>query len=171
MPSDFEFIGEANRMLLAMQVLADVDIEQVLATVDSADTLGPLLDPTAYRDALYRGDMHAVRDLAAALREPVRVWNDRIAPKAPGVNGETVREELSAAVSEYRHRHGEGPVKIALGSEVAARFGREVYSFAFWRVPVYWLGASVFEDEHLDSHAFELRGPVLCGLLGDGVPS
>lgn len=82
--ADFDLKGHADRMLLAVSILAEsVDLEQITAVVATAHSLAPLLDPTAYRDALYRGDMDAIARLAAALKEPVRVFNSDIAPKMP----------------------------------------------------------------------------------------
>ena len=83
---DFDYLGNVQRLGLVMNALATVDLDGIVTTTEYADTLGPFIDPTKYRDALYRGDMHAMRDLAAALREPVRIWNEKIAPKlAPAV--------------------------------------------------------------------------------------
>lgn len=83
MSDDFDFRIEADKLLLAMRFLADLDLDGILRTVEIAHTVGWVIDPTKYRDALSRGDMDAVRDLAAALREPVRIWTERIAPKVP----------------------------------------------------------------------------------------
>ena len=75
--------GFTQRIGLAMQLIASEadNLERFIATVETAHTVGPFVDPTAYRDALYRGDMDAMAAVCRALREPVRVWNDRIAPK------------------------------------------------------------------------------------------
>ena len=78
-----DYMGETTRLLLAMQLIAEVDLDFILETTARADALGPFLDPTAYRDQLYRGDMHAVEALAQAVKPAVDVWRERIAPKLP----------------------------------------------------------------------------------------
>lgn len=80
---DFDLGGFTRRVGLAMNLIAlEADnLEKFLATVEAAHAIGPFVDPTAYRDALYRGDMDAMAAVCRALREPVRVWNNRIAPK------------------------------------------------------------------------------------------
>lgn len=76
---DFNFCAEADRMLLAARFLAELDLAGICETVERAHTLGPFVDPTRYRDALYRGDMDDVAHLASALREPQRIAREIIA--------------------------------------------------------------------------------------------
>lgn len=84
---EFDFRGNADRLLLAFRLIADsVDVEQMLVVGEYADTLDPFVDPTKYMQALERGDMHDLLALCRALHEPLKVWADRIAPKIP-VNG------------------------------------------------------------------------------------
>lgn len=73
--SEFQKIG------MCMRVLATVDITGILETIEMAHTLGPFIDPTKYRDALYRGDMDEMAKVASLLREPIKHWNEKIAPK------------------------------------------------------------------------------------------
>lgn len=63
-------IDEGNMVLqqmnLAMQVIDKLELEEILNGIEHADALGPILDPTAYRDMLYRdGNMH---DIAHIIR-------------------------------------------------------------------------------------------------------
>jgi hypothetical protein len=60
----FDFLIQADRLVLAAQLLSEVDLNYLLSEVNRADTLGPILDPTRYRDALNRGSMHAIARLA-----------------------------------------------------------------------------------------------------------
>lgn len=82
--------GEADALLLkmsmhkiglAMPVLAQVDTTGIIRTIEMAHSIGPFLDPTKYRDALYRGDMDAIADLARALEPALAIWRERIEPK------------------------------------------------------------------------------------------
>ncbi len=78
---DFDYLGNVQRLGLVMQALQSVNLDQIIATTEVAHAVGWVVDPTKYRDALQRGDMDAMRDLAAALRPAVAVWDEKIAPK------------------------------------------------------------------------------------------
>lgn len=81
-PPHFDVIGETQRLGLAMRVIADsVDVDGIVRCVEDAHTVGWFLDPTKYRDALQRGDMDAIADLARALQPAVKIWKEKIAPK------------------------------------------------------------------------------------------
>lgn len=78
---EFDLAGNVQRLGLAFRVISEsVDLDGIVATVEMAHTIGAVLDPTKYRDALSRGD-NAIAELAAALREPVRIWREKIGPK------------------------------------------------------------------------------------------
>jgi hypothetical protein len=79
-PEDFDYRIEVDKMLLAARFLADLDLASILRAIEQAHTIGPFIDPTAYRDSLYRGHMDIVRDLAASLVEPARIFRERVAP-------------------------------------------------------------------------------------------
>lgn len=85
---DFDFVGNVQRLSLAMNVLAagSVDLDGIIETVGYVHALGPVLDPTKYRDALYRGDMDAMADVARALLPAVKVWQEKVAPKIEAVH-------------------------------------------------------------------------------------
>lgn len=69
MPEPFDFRDHADRLLLLSSVLAEtVDLEGILATISSADAVGPILYPGAYRDAIWRGDLEALGRLARAAQ-------------------------------------------------------------------------------------------------------
>lgn len=78
-----DFRVEADRLMLVGQFLDGIDLEFIQANVTRADTLGPLLEPTKYRDALQSGDMHAVADLAGALVAAQDIYRRKIKPKVP----------------------------------------------------------------------------------------
>lgn len=80
---DFDYLGNVQRLGLVMQALASVELHKIIATTEYAHSLGPILDPTKYRDALYRGDMDAMAELARALQPALKVWDEKIAPKIP----------------------------------------------------------------------------------------
>lgn len=80
---DFDFIPEAQKLLLFMQGLADVDLGKIVATVEMAHTVGWVIEPTMYRDALQKGDMDALARLARALEPALRVWREEIEPRIP----------------------------------------------------------------------------------------
>jgi hypothetical protein len=81
---DFDFKGNADRLLLAVKFLADtVDLDGMVFTLSMTHSLGAVLDPTAYRDALQRGDMHRVESLVRALAPAMKVWREEIAPTLP----------------------------------------------------------------------------------------
>lgn len=83
MSDDFDYKCEVTQMLLAAQLLAGLNLDGIVETIQHADALGPFVDPTAYMNALDRGDMRDIEALAEALREPARVFAERIAPKVP----------------------------------------------------------------------------------------
>lgn len=83
---DFDFKGNADRLLLAFRLIAEsVDVEQMLTVSNYAHAIGPFIDPTAYMGALDRGDMGALEDLCRSLAPALKVWRERIAPKLPEV--------------------------------------------------------------------------------------
>ncbi len=61
-----QYRADMALVYLAANVLADVPVERMLAAIDTADAMGPILDPTLYqRHARF---MHQDRDvLRAAL--------------------------------------------------------------------------------------------------------
>lgn len=76
---DFDYIGNVQRLSLAMNVLATgVDLDGIIELTEYVHALGPAVDPTKYRDALERGDMDAMADLARALQPAVKVWREKI---------------------------------------------------------------------------------------------
>lgn len=69
--SDFDVRVESDRLLLAVRFLADLDLAALAEAIERADVIGPLLDPTAYRDMLHRkGNMHDVARLVQ-LAQPL----------------------------------------------------------------------------------------------------
>lgn len=73
---DFDLKTECDRMILAMNFIAELSLEKITETVERAHTLGPLIDPTKYRDALQRGDIDRVARLAEALKAPVAIFQE-----------------------------------------------------------------------------------------------
>lgn len=81
--SDVDINGVMMRIGIAMRVIAaeEENINKVLDNVGAAHNVAWFLDPTAYRDALHRGDMDEAAELLSSLREPIKVWKEKIAPK------------------------------------------------------------------------------------------
>jgi len=77
--------GFAQRINLAMQLLSGSqdEIREYLTTVEHAHAAGPFLDPTAYRDALYRGDMDALAAVCRDLLPAIKTWDEKVKPKIP----------------------------------------------------------------------------------------
>jgi hypothetical protein len=66
-PGDpFDFVFEADRLVLAAKLLAEVDAAELLRHISRAHTLGPILDPTRYQAALHRGSLDQIAALARA---------------------------------------------------------------------------------------------------------
>lgn len=51
----FDFKSQVDKMLLVARVLPELKLQDIINTVESAHTFGPFIDPTTYRDALWRG--------------------------------------------------------------------------------------------------------------------
>jgi hypothetical protein len=52
-----------------LMMLGTVDLKQLRAVLGIADTLGPILDPTKYRDALQEGRLDKMRLLVGAAEK------------------------------------------------------------------------------------------------------
>ena len=82
---DFDQQGAVNRLLLVARALALLDLDGLLAVCSVTHAVGPMLDPTAYRDQLDRGDLAAIEQLARDLLPAVRTYRELIEPKLPVV--------------------------------------------------------------------------------------
>lgn len=72
-----------QRIGMVMPLLADVDLNALIRSIDMGDTVGPFLDPTAYLNANH-DDREAMRRLAELLQPAVTHWREAIAPKLEG---------------------------------------------------------------------------------------
>lgn len=68
-----EFVG------LAAVMLHGVDLKQIRETLDRADSVGAILDPTRYRAALADGRLDKQRELIAAVRPLAAYIEKRLA--------------------------------------------------------------------------------------------
>jgi len=70
---DFDFETEADRLMIACGMLADIKLSEILEATSRADTLGPLFEPTAYAKMLHEkaGNMHDIEELAFLARDLV----------------------------------------------------------------------------------------------------
>lgn len=73
---DPRFAAASDVLVLVSNLLGTVDWDALAVTLSKADALGPILDPTAYRDSLANGTparnrrvVNATRDYLAELRE------------------------------------------------------------------------------------------------------
>jgi hypothetical protein len=70
---DFDYEAHYRRLeeaaMYFLLLLRTVDLKQLRAVLGSADTLGPFLDPTKYRDALQSGSLDKQRLLVVAATE------------------------------------------------------------------------------------------------------
>lgn len=74
---EIEIKGEMDRLILICRALVTVDLDGVIATIGRADALMPFVDPTAYRDMLYRkGNMHDLENLARAALPLAKAWRE-----------------------------------------------------------------------------------------------
>lgn len=75
---EFDFESEAGRLIMAVQFLDGVNLQALLDTVGKADALGPIIDPTRYRDMLYRktGNMHDIARLAREAGPLVKLFRE-----------------------------------------------------------------------------------------------
>ncbi len=73
---DFDFETEADRLMIACGMLADIKLTEILEAASRADTLGPLLEPTAYAAMLRRTgqNMHDIEGLASNARTLVSAF-------------------------------------------------------------------------------------------------
>lgn len=77
MSPEIEIKGEMDRLVLVCGALESVDLDGVLETIGRADALMPFVDPTAYRDMLYRnGNMHDLENLARAALPLAKAWRE-----------------------------------------------------------------------------------------------
>ncbi len=68
---ELEIQNTRQRIKLLMPVLMNLDLPQLLGAIRDYETMGPLLDPTAY---IACGDgLHEWRELVGALREVQKV--------------------------------------------------------------------------------------------------
>lgn len=63
----YQRLEDASKTFLLL--LGIVDLKQLRAVLSSADTLGPFLDPTKYRDALQSGNLDRMKLLVAAAEK------------------------------------------------------------------------------------------------------
>lgn len=66
--NDPEWMAATNVLGVVSTLLDTVDWDDLARQVDRADSLGPILDPTAYGDALHSGRLDHNRRAIAATR-------------------------------------------------------------------------------------------------------
>lgn len=90
--------SEADKLILACQFLAELRLSDLREVITTADTIGPIIDPTAYRDMLYRdGNMHDVRaliDKALPLVQEFEQLRERFHKMEPTISERLRREGL-----------------------------------------------------------------------------
>jgi hypothetical protein len=79
--NDFDFTSECDRLLHAFGFVAQIRLQEILDAIRRADTVGPVLDPTAYQKALQSGSMHAMGEFATKLQPAVAYFREEIVPR------------------------------------------------------------------------------------------
>lgn len=69
------FSDEADRLVLLVGMLRQVDLRVLLETIEHAESLGPIVYPGEYRDAAQRGALWQIRDLAIAAQRALDVYD------------------------------------------------------------------------------------------------
>lgn len=64
--NDEDYFGTQQRILMFARLVRTEDLEGFLQRVGTAHALGPILDPTRYRDAM--SNLQSLERLAAGLR-------------------------------------------------------------------------------------------------------
>lgn len=81
----FDFRIEADRLILAAGFVADIPAKRILAEIERAQTLGPILDPTLYREAQAAGHLSRlvpVARAAVAMQDAYRAIREHLAADA-----------------------------------------------------------------------------------------
>ena len=60
-----EYIQTQNQIVLLGRLILSLDLPSFLDRISRAETIGPLINPTLYRDAM--GNLQDLKDLAEAL--------------------------------------------------------------------------------------------------------
>jgi hypothetical protein len=68
-----------QRIGMVMPLLADLDLDALVDSIELGDTFGPFLDPTAYMNANH-DDRRRMARLARLLKPAVEHWREEIAP-------------------------------------------------------------------------------------------
>jgi hypothetical protein len=63
--TDPEYLSTQQAIIVAAQAVMNVDLDGFLSRIRRAESAGPVLDPTLYRQA--QKNLQAVKDLAEAL--------------------------------------------------------------------------------------------------------
>lgn len=72
----FDYKSSVDKMMLVARVMAELPLDEITDAISRAHTLGPFIDPTKYRDALYSGDMDLIGKLAQSLKEPKTIMKE-----------------------------------------------------------------------------------------------
>lgn len=66
--SDADYLQTQHQVMLFVGLLKDLDLRGFRRRLDQADTLGAILDPTLYREALQSGKLSLLLDTTEALQ-------------------------------------------------------------------------------------------------------
>lgn len=103
--NDVDVKGEGDRLCLLCHALEGVNLDGLIEQVSFADSYGPFIDPTAYRDMLYRvGNMHDLLELARAAQPLQKKWREII-------------EKVSDADPGFAARYSERARRIEAGDK------------------------------------------------------
>ncbi len=71
---DTTFQLEADKLMLGCAFLADIELDALVETVNRTHSVAPILDPTAYMNALNSGHMDDAAHLAGLARKLVAAY-------------------------------------------------------------------------------------------------
>lgn len=83
----FDFAHEADRLIAYAGMLETLELGRLISEVDRAHVLGPILDPTRYRDALRAGHIEDVATLARLALPLVAQYRKIAERELPATDG------------------------------------------------------------------------------------
>lgn len=68
---DHEYLDTQDQIMVLAKLTLDLDVDGFLRRIDEAEVVGPILDPTLYRQA--SGNLEKIKRIAEAVRGLQRV--------------------------------------------------------------------------------------------------
>jgi len=74
-----QYMDVQNELLMLSSLMARLPLKEFLEDINRAETVGPIVDPTLYRDGAEK--LHQVKSLAQAASKVSQVFTDNFKPK------------------------------------------------------------------------------------------